>query len=322
VVLVAATPEAAAARFAGLADQLLAAGATCELTDLASVSRQAHRADIVVVRPDDPRRALDLVAARRRDDRSTVIDLAPEHVETAPDGRLMLGDATRELVRRGRRATATSAALRDAARRTGARAMVLPLLLPRSRLLDLRELRQARPAPSARCIAWWIGRGVPAHEIEAVTTAIRAVEARHDVGVEIVGAGADPDPAPRLGPRAVSRPGEPAAGPHWHALVWTPAPEPDAADLVCLAEAAVLGVPAIAPAARAGAPGRLLARELLVGDPSDTRPWYGHLERLAGGNCDTEWRRRIERCADALLGPAAAAATVNHFCGWALREPE
>jgi hypothetical protein len=318
IAALAPSDESATARFEGFADHVGALGGRVTVGVLGRAAYEdALHADLLIARPgraDDNLR--ELIEARAREGLATVIDLGPE---TLTEGILVPRGATADLIGLASMATSTSVAVRDAARSLGARAQLLPVVLPRARVLEARTLRRAR-TPSA-IVGWHLGTGAATPYLDAVAAALRELlDRRSDLLIHVVG-DRDRIAAALSIERVMEAPEGLTVRSTWAANVWTPgaADVADIADEIALAETAVLGVPAICAETpqRGAEPPR---SSCAVEHPDDSQDWFEALrELLDSPETARERSRETARHADGLLDPASASAIVNRFCGWARR---
>jgi hypothetical protein len=319
--------RAADDRFAGLADHVTAAGGRVTISSpRRGATRAAESADIVVVHALGVDAVGPIAAARRRGGRPTIVDLTPADLEpdavtdtgtdAGPPG-VALTAAAHEVLRRTRAACAPTAPARDAARRLGARAVVLPPLLVRADLVRLREVRS--DARRGGVVGWWPGAGTAPYLDAAARGVVDLLEHRADLTVETPG---DAPAGPAAGHARVVpvAPDDLDAQARWACLLWTPGPPhaETAADARRLVAAGVLGVPVVAAAWHAPALGDLVPRERVVTDPGDAGAWSAALAAaVAAAEASPGSARAVMRRADALCGPSTSAAVANRFCGWA-----
>lgn len=319
IAALAPSDESATARFEGFADHVGALGGHVTLGVLGRAAYEdALHADLLIARPGSADHDLrELIEARARHGLATVIDLGPEALT---EGVLLRRGATADLIGGASMATSTSVAVRDAARSLGARAQLLPVVLPRARVLEARTLRRAR-TPYA-IVGWHLGTGAATPYFDAVAAALRELlDRRSDLLIHVVG-DRDRVAAAMSLERVMEAPEGLTVRSTWAANVWTPgaADVADIADEIALAETAVLGVPAICAETpqRGGAePPR---SSCAVEHPDDSQDWFEALRELLDSPKAARQRSRdTARHADALLDPASASAIVNRFCGWARR---
>ena len=338
VVIGAGLDAAAAARVAGLADNLEGAGISVAVSETGA---EAQRARLVLLAGSAPGSAIAALAAERRAaGLPTVLDVGPAdldaHLHLTPAA-VALAEACGLLIGPGgaRHAAASNwAALEWAAGEsvqsaTAGRVLMLPTLLVRSRAAALRDLRAPVDPAATRVIGWRLGFSADAIApyAGAVAEGIARYLTESRDHVEIVGDVALV-PAALQGHDRVAvvsdtdLDAETIAG--WSAHVWTPAliGNEIVDDARVLEEASCAGVPSVMPAAATGGVDGFISSHVLVQAVADSQLWYDALHHVLD-DPDVHARRAEEaaRRADAVDGPAASKAVVSRVMGWAEYTP-
>ena len=328
VVLTGALDAAETARVEGLVDNLEGAGVPVVTGASASIPDDARMARLVLLAGVTTGTEIDaLLRDRHRSGLPTAVDLVPGDVERATDsvrGARLTSSAT-ALVESCALVVSTGGARHTAACRSGARVLVLPTLLPRSRAAALRDVRAPVDPAAARVVGWQLalagGEVLPYAGAVAGGIARYLTESRDHV--EIVG---DADALPTLlrGHERVSVvPGraldaEMIAG--WAAHIWTPSLVDGELldDARVLEEASCAGVPSIMPAAACAGVDGFVSSHVLVQEVDRPEQWYDALHHVLD-DPDVRTRRAEEawRRADALDGAAASKSVVSRLMGWA-----
>jgi hypothetical protein len=310
-------------RVDALVDQ---AGVVADVTSTrvdGDVPREAERADLVVLRGlSFSDAAHDLVALRRDLGLPTVVDVGPDDLSVGEDragAEPALRATVATLIDASGLATTAGRVIRALLVERGARALLLPTLLTRTRAAALAE-RRARRTPSAEpVLGWHTGPDGPGGEedrtaVAEMITKLLAADAR--LTVTVVGRATDAAGALAAETRVRVAAGEPSLDElaSWTAQIWTtPSMRAEAdGDLWPAVVAHALGVPTVVSADNPAA-----AEGLVV--PALTG-WDAVARVLED---DNEHRRRAAEATalfDALYGPASAAAVVNRFFGWARHE--
>jgi hypothetical protein len=310
------------ARFGGVADHIAAYGGRLAIHTVdGQVPSDAEDADILLVRsltPSGPTR--DLVAARTRAGRVTVVDLAIADVVTPAAHRVELRPEAADLARSASAVTTTSPRLAAALRIGGIRAHVLPTLITRSHAAALTRRRSRRPAGRSHIIGWHTGTRHPdgdSQRVAALDTLRKLLAARPDLTVEVVGAVPEAA-APIRGHRVTTHPGaaEVESVSTWRVQLWTTS-SIDAeltGDVGPVVDAHYLGVPTLVAADNVAVHEGLVARGLAVEGPERWRPAVTALVDDEG-----TWSTRsaqAARLAEALYGPGSSLAALNRLLGW------
>ncbi len=309
-------------RFAGLADHIAAFGGRLAIHTVdGQISPDAEDTDILLVRSlTSSGLARDLIAARTRAGRVTVIDLASTDVVTPAAQRLELRPEATDLARSASAVTTTSPRLAAALRTRGIRAHVLPTLITRSRAATLTGRRSRRPTGQSHIIGWHTGTRHPdgdTHRAAVLDTLRRLLAARTDLTVDVVG-DVPEAAAPIRGRRVTTHPGAAAAESlsTWQVQLWTTS-SIDAeltGDVGPVVDAHYLGVPTLVAADNVAVHEGLVARALAVEDPERWRSAVTALVDDVG-----TWSTRsaqAARLAEALYGPGSSLATLNRLLGW------
>jgi hypothetical protein len=308
-------------RIEGLVEHLSACGVTVAVVPVGKADA-VHAADVVLLdttaRRDDAAALLDRPAPGG----ALVVDLGPDDLagEGAP-AEAVLSPAAARFALGATAVIAGAPAGHRAARAAGARSLVLPTLVPRSRALALRRIRTRHERSTAPVLAWSIGDRARRPVVAAVATALlELLEAHSELHVDVGGRHDDAPRDLREHTRvALVREPDPDRLAAWRAHAWTPgAVDADiASDLLPLVDASCAGVPTVVAARLRPSLEGPYARELLVDDEKDAADWARRLRPLLDDQ--QAWEQRAAaaaRTADALHGPAAAEAVANRFLGW------
>jgi hypothetical protein len=328
------------ARLDGLVDHIPAAGGRVEVVPIAELSPAATSADVaLLVSLSGSEAARELVETRRRDNRASVVDLAPSDLLEAdgPGAPPTLTPAAAQLVTTCGLATTPSAAVRASVRELGVRALLLPTVLTRTRLAALKQARDRWPDPDEqpeqeaqaaqgdelRVVGWHVAAGPP-DAFDAVIQAVRSIATdRPELRVELTG-------DPRLLPASLldewwvsATPGdpEPQMLARWAVQLWiaSRAQYETAGDLRPLIEAGMAGVPTVLAVADHAGHNDPVLHELLVERSAEAGQWIAQLQPLIENEDEqAELAGLVIRRSEALFGAATSGAVVNRFLGWAL----
>jgi hypothetical protein len=326
VVVTGATGAPAAARVAGLVDNLEAAGVPVEVTGAASAA-SVPGAGIVLLAGLAPTPELDAVIAERgRAGLATVVDLGPADLEPAgaADGAPRLSAAAAALADSCGLVVSPAGVLHALAPGAGRRALMMPTLLTRSRAAALRDARFTPEPGALLVIGWKIGAaGDPACAYtEAVARGIALTLEDRRNRVELVG---DPDDVPAVlrgldRVSVVADTADPETPAHWAVHVWTPAlaGAEIVDDALAFEEASCAGVASVLPAAAAGGVDGFISPFVLVEQVESAEKWANALHHVLDDPIVREKRREeAQRRADAVDSAAASKAVVSRFAGWA-----
>jgi hypothetical protein len=316
------------ARFAGFADHLDALGGGLAVYVIAGrVPDGALAADVVILRSVRATEGVEeLIRARRRAGRRTVVDVAASDVRHTGDSlrSLTLEDDAGVLLDLAGFATTTSRRLRDWLRARALRAFVLPTLLTRGRVSSLRARREQRKGRGRPILGWHTGPpgGKLGPARVAVADAVRELLADHpELSVELVGGHTAIAECLGHPARVMARRGDPSAS---TVARWTVQCQTTSAgelavsdDPTPVVDAAFLGVPTILAVEDPVVKDGLVAPWLAVSDASDAAGWRRVLEPLlSDGEVWSLRSAEASRLADALYGPATSMAILNRFFGW------
>jgi len=265
----------------------------------------------------------ELAAVRRDAGRPTVVDVTPGDVTVDREGRVVLADELVALARAAGAATAPCRAVGDALAACGVRSLVLPTLLRRARVAELRAERASATRGAERIIGWQTGSRRP-DESGARAALLAAIagllEAHEELRVEVTGDAVEVAAELRDDPRVVVRP-MPAVSDvaRWTVHCWTGSPSERAltGDVRPAAEAQLLGVPTLVAAVHPAVEDGLVPLALAVPDAGVTEGWRRVLAPLlAGGHAWSARSTEVATRAQARYGPGAALAAVNRLLGW------
>jgi hypothetical protein len=310
------------ARFEGLADHITAYGGRLAIHALdGQVPSDAADADILLVRSLTPSGLIrDLVAARTRAGRVTVVDLASTDVVTPAAPGIELRPEAVDLARSASAVTTTSPRLAAALRTGGIHAHVLPTLITRSHAAALTRRRSRRPAAQSQIVGWHTGTRHPdgdTHRAAVLDTLRKLLAALPELTVDVVGD--VPEAAgPIRGRRVTTHPGAAAVESvaTWRLQLWTTS-SIDAeltGDLGPVVDAHYLGVPTLVAADNVAVHEGLVPHALAVEDPGR---WRSAVTALVDD--EATWSTRsaqAARLAEALYGPGSSLATLNRLLGW------
>jgi hypothetical protein len=313
----------------GVVDHLIGAGhatSMCAVPDTSSSEPQ--EADVVVITsPTSEPDVRALVEERRRSGRPTIANVEPSNAlpgTWSANAMLELGADAAHLAESCNGVTTGSSAMCTLLRSLHLRAYLIPSLLTRERVADLRGVRSGRSRSSEPVVGWTVGGpDIPVPDYaEAVADALLALlSERPALSVQVVGGPSRVPPRllehARVGVLEV-RPGSGAIM-RWAAHVWSPPISDDGVvdNNLALVEASAAGVPTILPEVIGTALG-YPAPGVLV-DCSDRAGWTAAVRLLLDDRATAgrESRAAMRRF-DTTHGPAAADVAINRFLGWAL----
>ena len=327
-------------RVDGLCDHLAATGAAVAVSSFSQgVPTSAREADLLILVGLDGRERLDDVVRERREAKlATVVDVTPNDLIFDSNAAVAAGvtpdldPAVRDLALACGLATSPGGAVEAALSNAGVASHVLPSLLTRARVHDLRAARTivGRESSSDLVVGWHVGSaGAPVpRSLDAVAEAVATVLAeRAEARAEVVG---DPARLPsmlRTNARVTCFPVEPEPETlaRWTGQVWTPpvVGVDVADDLRHFVEAGYAGVPSLLSLSSRYAIDGYVSDEVTVARADQADDWATVLRGLL----DDEQRRderasEAFRLSDALYDPAASKAVIERFLGWARERGE
>jgi hypothetical protein len=282
----------------------------------------------VITSPSDEADIPKLIEARRRAARPTIANLEASDLSTraSPNAVLELGSDAAQLAASCSCVATGSSAMRTLLRSLDLRTHLLPSLLTRERVAELRSARGGLNRSSETVVGWTVGgAGTPISDnAEAVAEAVLALLLeRSALSVQIVGE-SPRVPAQLLEhPRVSALEGRPGAEVLmcWAAHLWCP-PIYDngvADNTLALMEASAAGVPTALPEQIRTAVGGYPAPGVLVEGSDEADAWIAAIRLLLDDDATMARESRAAmRRFDATHGPAAADVGVNRFLGWAL----
>jgi hypothetical protein len=319
----------------GFVDHLVGAGHAAEVCTLRDAgSSEAQDADVVVIAsPINEADIHSLIERRRRAKRPTIANIEPADAlisASSSNEVLELNSSVAQLAESCRSVATGSSAMQRLLRSQGMRTHLLPSLLTRERVAELRHARGGRSRSSDPVIGWTVGgAGTPIPQyVGAVAEGVQTLLLeRSGLSVQIVGESSHL-PVRLLEHSRVSvlegRPGaEVLMG--WTAHLWSP-PVHDtgvADNALPLVEGNAAGVPTVLPELIRTAVGGYPAPGLLVDSLDATHGWVAAIRLLLDDDATMirESRAAMRRF-DMTHGPAAADVAINRFLGWALYREE
>jgi hypothetical protein len=315
----------------GLVDHLVGAGHTAEVCPVPRAgTSDARGADVVVIA--SPAKAVDvseLIGDRRLSGRPTVVNLEPPDASTSTWSQHTGLELTRDaatLTESCSSVTTSSSAMHALFLSRHLRTHLLPPLLTRERVTELRSVRGGRSRTSEPVVGWTVGGpGSPKPDYtEAVADGVLTLlSERPRLSVEIVGESSGVPARVLEHARVHAVAGRPGVEDltRWTTHLWTPPIHDNgvAESTLPLVEGGAAGVPIVLPALIRTAVGGYPDPGFLVDGLDRAGPWIDALRLLLD---DDEIRMRESRAAmrrfDTTHGPTAADVAVNRFLGWVL----
>jgi hypothetical protein len=289
-----------------------------------------QEADVVVIAsPNNEADIPALIEARRRAGRPTIANIEPSDLLTQarpPNAVLELGSDAAQLAESCSSVTTASSAMCTLLRSLDLRTHLLPSLLTRERVAELRSVRGGRSRSSEPVVGWTVGgAGTPVPDYaEAVAEGVLALLLeRPSLSVQIVGESSRV-PVRLLQHRRVSaldgRPGAEVLL-RWTTHLWSPPVHDNGVvdNTLPLVEGSAAGVPTILPDVIRTAVGGYPAPGILVEGWDEVDGWIAAIRLLLDDDATASRQSRAAgRRFDTTHGPAAADVAVNRFLGWAL----
>jgi hypothetical protein len=319
----------------GFVDHLVGAGhpaKVCTIRDAGSSELQD--ADLVVIA--SPRDEVDirvLIEARRRAGRPIIANIEPMDTlisRSSPNEPLELDSNAARHADSCSSVTTGSSAMQTLLRSLGLRTHLLPSLLSRERIAELRSARGGRSRTSEPVIGWTVGgAGTPIpHYAKAVGEGVlELLSERPRMSVQIVGESSRVPVRLLEHPRVSALEGRPGAEVlmGWAAHLWSPPVHDNrvADNTLPLVEGTAAGVPTVLPDLILTAVGGYPAPGILVDSLNMADSWIAAVRLLLDDDTAmTRESRAAMRRFDTTHGPAAADVAVNRFLGWALYREE
>jgi hypothetical protein len=308
----------------GLVDHLVGAGHAAEVRPIGTASAAAREAELAIITSSGyEARVVALVKDREAAGRPTVwnIEVSDVFANTSSPEQVL-----RFVVEFCSGATTGSPAVHALIRSRGLRAHLLPPLLTRGRVGELRSARSWRARPADPVIGWTTGLvSVPTPDyLDAVADAMLALLAeRSRLSIQVIG---EPSPLPDEvveHPRVSTFADPPSIDTltRWLVHTWSPPLRNSyvADNTLPLVESSGVGVPPVLPKAALTSVGGYPPPGILVDGPAQSDSWAEALRLLLDDDATAsrESRAAIRRF-DATHGPTAAEVAVNRFLGWAL----
>jgi hypothetical protein len=320
----------------GLVDHLVGAGHVARVCSAGERNSSTVRdADVVLIgsRGNDADFAA-LIEARRTAGRPTISNIEPVDIllnTSAANESLQLAPGPARLAASCGRATTGTSAVQALLRTLDLRTHLLPSLLTRELVAELRGARSGGRGRSSESVVGWsvgaVGTPTPDYAEAVAEGLLVALSERSHLSVEIVGDHRHVPDRFLAEPRVRALPDRPGADAltRWTAHLWSP-PLLDrciAADTFPLVEAGAVGVPTVLPDAILPTVGGYPSPGLLVEDLRRADGWADALRLLLDDDATAATQSRAAmRRFDTTHGPAAADVAVNRFLGWALYRDE
>ena len=315
------------ARFAGFADHAGGVGATATVEVVGAEQPPLHTsADIVWLRGLSTNAdAIELARERLRNQRVTVLDIAPCDLDfrraNAAGAPVLLAE-TAALAMAIKTVTTTSARVRDALAALDLRVLVMPTLLTREGIAELRRIRAERQ-PAANVIGWHTGDATHSDEVQlGAARAALASLLSEDPRLVVTVVGHATRAAGRLASnrRVQVVPGEPDARTvaRWSGQLWTVSANAfeTSGDLGAPVVAGMLGIPTIVAAQNRAVSEGLVPSRFAVEQPYEADSWLAAARRLGDSGASTASSDTVAGLADALYGSASSTAVLNRWIGW------
>lgn len=298
---------AADPRTASILDEVRALGERPELLDAGSALTAVDHEAAIVSADLDPATAHELIDARARAGRRTVVDLGSDGSALA-------------LARRAGFAIVGTEVLADTIAGEGFAVRHLPWLLRRDRVAALRGWRITPDEDAPPVLGLWVDRSPEPAPRDAVATAV--LDVVDDIGATLEIPSADEALVERLAEhpsvKVITEPTVERSA-RWTASVWLGDPREctETGRPRRLVEWGYLGVPVVFPLeCRGDVRDELLCR-YGVADGADRSDWRGTIR--AASTSGSAHRSQLATRTDVRFGPRASTALVNRVLGWAGR---